>query len=60
MSYWEQVLGTCYQQTPPIPPRNLDALHLASVRVAGEAELVATDKRMRDAAKLLGVTLFPI
>jgi hypothetical protein len=23
-----QVLGTCYQQTPPIPLRTLDALHL--------------------------------
>lgn len=55
-----QVLGTCYQQTPPIPLRTLDALHLASARVAGETELVATDKRMREAAKLLGFSLFPV
>jgi len=54
------VLSTCYQQTPPIPLRTLDALHLASARVAGETELVATDKRMRDAAKLLGFSLFPV
>jgi len=54
-----QVLGQCYQQTPPIPLRTLDALHLASARVAGATELVATDKRMRDAAKLLGFVLFP-
>ena len=25
-----------------------------------EPELVATDKRMRDAAKLLGLSLFPV
>lgn len=55
-----QVLGLCYQQAPPIPLRTLDALHLASARVAGETELVATDKRMRDAAKLLGFSLFPV
>jgi predicted nucleic acid-binding protein len=54
-----QVLGTCYQQTPPIPLRTLDALHLASARVAGETELVATDKRMRVAGKRLGFSLFP-
>lgn len=54
------MLGQCYQQTPPIPLRTLDALHLATARVAGETEIVATDKRMRDAAKLLGFTLFPV
>ena len=54
-----QVLDQCYQQAPPIPLRTLDALHLASARVAGETELVATDKRMRDAAKVLGFSLFP-
>jgi predicted nucleic acid-binding protein len=54
-----QVLTLCYQQSPRIPLRTLDALHLASARVAGETELVVTDKRMRDAAKLLGFSLFP-
>ena len=38
----------------------VDTNDLASVRVAGESELVATDKRMRDAAKLLGFSLFPV
>jgi len=56
---YAQVLAPCYQQTPPIPVRTLDALHLASARVAGETELVATDRRMREAAKALGLTLFP-
>ena len=54
-----QVLIVCYQQSPAIPLRTLDALHLASARAAGETELVATDKRMRDAAKALGFSLFP-
>lgn len=53
------MLNSCYRQTPPIPLRTLDALHLASARVVGETELVATDKRVRDAAKLLGFTLLP-
>lgn len=54
-----QVLNLCYQQTPPLPLRTLDALHLASARVSGETEIVATDKRLRDAARLLGFALFP-
>lgn len=55
-----EVLKLCYQHAPPIPIRTLDALHLASARVAAEAEIVATDKRMREAAKLLGCSLFPV
>ena len=52
-----RVLNLCYQPTPPILIRTLDALHAAPV--AGESEVVATDKRLRDAAKLLGFALFP-
>ena len=55
-----QVLNLCYQHTPPLPLRTLDTLHLASARVSGETEIVATDKRLRDAAKLLGFSLFPV
>jgi predicted nucleic acid-binding protein len=54
-----QVLNLCYQPMPPILLRTLDARHLASARVAGETEVVATDKRLRDAAKMLGFALFP-
>jgi len=50
----------CYRHTPPLPIRTLDALHLASVRTDHQTELVATDKRMRDAAKLLGLSVFPV
>jgi hypothetical protein len=54
-----QVLTRCYGQTPTVPLRTLDALHLAAARVAGETEVVTTDKRMREAAKTLGFSLFP-
>ena len=54
-----QVLAVCYGKKPSVALRTLDALHLASARIVGETELVATDKRMRDAAKLLGFSLFP-
>jgi len=53
------IMATCYRHTPPLPIRTLDALHLASARADRQFELVATDKRMRDAAKLLGFSLFP-
>lgn len=55
-----EVLNRCYQHAPPIPIRTLDALHLASARVTAETEIVATDRRMRDAARLLGFSLFPV
>ena len=54
------IMAWCYRLVPPIPIRTFDTIHLATARVAGETELVATDKRMRDAAKLLGFTLFPM
>jgi len=54
------IMARCYRHAPPIPIRTFDAIHLATARVAGETEVVATDKRMRDAAKLLGFLLFPV
>ena len=53
------IMATCYRHTPPLPIRTLDALHLASARADNQSEVIATDKRMRDAAKLLGLSLFP-
>jgi len=53
------ILDVCYQHTTALSVRTLDALHLAPARVAGDTEIVATDKRLRDAAKLLGFSLFP-
>lgn len=54
------IMAHCYRHTPPISLRTFDAVHLASARVAGETEIVATDKRLRQAAKLLGFSLFPL
>ncbi len=56
---FEDVIKRCYSQTPPIYLRTLDALHVAAARVAGETEIVATDRRLREAAALLGFQLFP-
>lgn len=53
------VLRSCYQQTPPIRLRTLDAIHLASAKLAGESEFVVTDARLRNAAERLGFVLFP-
>jgi predicted nucleic acid-binding protein len=53
------VLDNCFQSVRSVPIRTLDAIHLASARVLGETEIVATDKRLRDAAKLLKFSLFP-
>jgi predicted nucleic acid-binding protein len=55
----DRVMAACYRRNPPLPVRTLDALHLASARVAGENEIVATDTRLRAAALVLGFTLFP-
>lgn len=56
---FNRVMATCYRHLPATPVRTFDAIHLATARVAGETEVVTTDQRMRDAAKLLGFTLFP-
>lgn len=56
---FDRVMTTCYRHAPPVPVRTMDALHLAAARVAGETEMVATDKKLREAAVLLGFKLFP-
>ena len=56
---FDRVMTACYRRSPPVPMRTMDALHLASARVAGETEVVATDKKLREAALVLGFTLFP-
>lgn len=56
---YEQILSRCYKMKPFIPIRALDAIHLASALSASETEIVATDKRLRDAAGALGLSLFP-
>jgi predicted nucleic acid-binding protein len=53
-------MALCYRRTPPILLRTFDAIHLATARAAGETEVVVTDQRMRDAARLLGFVVFPV
>ena len=57
---FDGIMAACYRNAPPLPVRTLDALHLASARADGQTELVATDKRLRDAARPLGFSLFPV
>ena len=59
-SEFKTVMATCYRNSPPLLVRTFDAIHVAAARTAGETEVVATDKRLRDAAKLLGLSLFPV
>jgi predicted nucleic acid-binding protein len=54
------IMAICYRHVTPLPIRTLDAVHLGSARADRQNELVTTDKRMRDAAKLLGFSLFPV
>ncbi|MEO6788441.1 MAG: type II toxin-antitoxin system VapC family toxin [Chthoniobacteraceae bacterium] len=56
---FNEVLERCYSQTPPVFIRTNDALHLASVLVAGEKEFVSADARQRAAAVLLGLNVLP-
>lgn len=51
-----QSLEQCH---PKVPLRTLDAIHLATADLCQDFPLVTTDGRMRDAAKLLGITVFP-
>jgi uncharacterized protein len=55
----DTIMATCYRRMPPLPLRTLDAIHLTAARVAGETEVVVTDRRLREAAILLGFSLFP-
>jgi predicted nucleic acid-binding protein len=54
------VVERCLSQSPPIFIRTNDALHLAAARCTSEKEIVATDKRLREAAVVLGFALFPL
>jgi predicted nucleic acid-binding protein len=44
---------------PKVPLRTLDAIHLATVDLCQDFPLVTTDGRLRDAATLLGIEVFP-
>ena len=52
-----RIMAACH---PKVPLRTLDALHLASADQAQDWPLVTNDKRMRDAAVLLGFPVSPM
>ena len=53
------ILRSCFFQMPVLNVRTLDAIHLSAAKLAGETEFLATDKRMREAAKRLGFVILP-
>ncbi len=53
------ILDRCMSQIPPIFVRTIDALHLASAKVASEMEFITADVRQRDAAKLASLIVKP-
>jgi len=56
---FESVIERCHHRSPPLSLRTLDAIHLATAAVVGATEIVATDKRLREAALSLGFTVYP-
>lgn len=56
---YEAIIDRFHGQAPALPLRTLDAIHLASARVSRESEVVATDKRLREAALVLGFSVHP-
>jgi len=50
------ILGLCH---PNVPLRTLDAIHTAACDLSQDFPLCTTDRRMRDAADVLGIPVFP-
>jgi predicted nucleic acid-binding protein len=44
---------------PAVPLRTFDAIHAAACDLSQDFPLCTTDQRLRDAAELLGIPLFP-
>jgi predicted nucleic acid-binding protein len=51
-----RVLEQCH---PAVPLRTLDAIHTAACDLSQDFPLCTTDRRMRDAAEVLGIPVFP-
>ena len=56
---YETIIERFHGQAPALPLRTLDAIHLASAKVSGESEVIATDKRLREAALVLDFSVYP-
>jgi predicted nucleic acid-binding protein len=59
VAIFEVVVRQCYGRIPAVMLRTLDAIHLATATHLGESEIVATDRRLREAAAFLGFSLYP-
>lgn len=51
------ILERCH---PAIPLRTLDAIHTAACDLTQDFPLCTTDRRMRDAALMVGIPIFPV
>ena len=51
------VLAYCH---PAVPLRSLDAIHTAACDLSQDFPLCTTDRRMRDAAGVLDIPVFPV
>jgi predicted nucleic acid-binding protein len=56
---FEAIIEQMHGLKPAIQLRTLDAIHLSTAAVSGESEVVATDRRLRDAALRLNFTIYP-
>lgn len=56
---FEAIIDQFHGTIPALPLRTLDAIHLSTAAYTGEAEMVATDKRLRESALRLGFSLYP-
>jgi len=57
---YARVMDACYRTSPAIFMRTLDAIHIASCRISGQKELVVTDKRLRETARHLAISVFAV
>lgn len=55
----ERASGLLIGCHPDVALRSLDAIHIATALMHPRGDLCATDARMRDAAKRVGLTCFP-
>jgi predicted nucleic acid-binding protein len=60
VSNFESLIDQCHGFAPAIPLRTLDAIHLATAAVSGETQVVATDRRLREAAVKIGLSVYPL
>ena len=51
-----EIMKRCH---PEVPLRTLDALHVAACDLSQDFPLCTTDRRMREAARMLGIPVFP-